>query len=118
MLPVRPRDLVGSSWVGRVLSTVSASWVVDRGAGPVAYVSASSTAATDAGHLGSPIAEESVDPAALGALVRTAIDWLAARGAPRIVALVPEANAAGRAALAAAGFRPAIQVLTLYREIA
>jgi ribosomal protein S18 acetylase RimI-like enzyme len=118
ILPVRPRDLIGSNWVSQMLATVSAAWVVDRGRGPEAYLSASRTPATEAGHLSAPIVAESADPGAVAALVRTAVAWLGARDAPRAVCMVPAANERGRAALEEAGFHHAIGILTLYRPSA
>jgi len=118
LLPVRPRDLIGSTWVGQMMSTVSSAWVIDRGNGPEAHLAASDTPATEAGHLSSPIVAGSADPAAVAGLVRTAVAWLAERGAPRVVTMVPEENARGRAALEAAGFHHAIAILTLYRPSA
>jgi hypothetical protein len=118
ILPVRPRDLIGSNWVGQMMSTVSAAWVIDRGHGPEAHLSASVTPATEAGHLSSPIVAPSADPAAVTALVRTAVGWLAEHRSPRVVSMVPEENGRGRAALEAAGFHHAIAILTLYRPSA
>jgi ribosomal protein S18 acetylase RimI-like enzyme len=118
ILPVKPRDLIGSNWVGQMMSTVTAAWVIDRGQGPEAHISASSTPVTEAGHLSSPVVAESADPAAVAALVRTAVAWIAERKAPRAVSMVPEANGRGRAALEAAGFHHAIAILTLYRPSA
>ncbi|HUJ78439.1 MAG TPA: GNAT family N-acetyltransferase [Thermoplasmata archaeon] len=115
VLPIRARELVGSNWVSQMLGMTSSAWVIDRGNGPEAHLSASSSPATEAGHLSMPIVAETADPAAVSALVGTAVDWLTGRGVPRIVAMVPEANARGRAALEAAGFRHAIGILTLYR---
>lgn len=118
ILPTRPQEIVGSRWVGGLLATTSAAWVVDRGLGPEAHLSASHSAATEAGHLSAPIVAESADPAAVAALVRTAVGWLEARRVPRIVAMVPEANRRGRAALEEVGFHHAIGVLTLHRPSA
>lgn len=118
VLPVRPADLLGSDWVGRVMSTVSAAWVIDRGRGPEAHLSASRSPATEAGHLSAPIVSDTSEAADVAALIRTATDWLAAQGAARSVAMVPEANRRGRAALEAAGFTHAIGILTLYRPSA
>ena len=115
VLPIRARELVGSNWVSQMLGMTSSAWVIDRGNGLEAHLSASSSPATEAGHLSMPIVAETADPAAVSALVGTAVDWLTGRGVPRIVAMVPEANARGRAALEAAGFRHAIGILTLYR---
>jgi len=118
VLPVRPRDLLGDAWAAGLLSTVTCAWVVDRGAGPEAYLAASRTPVTEAGHLTAPIVADGADPAAVAALVASAVGWLVAAGVPRIVSMVPEANARGRAALEEAGFRHAIGILTLYRPSA
>ncbi|MGP8078246.1 MAG: N-acetyltransferase family protein [Thermoplasmata archaeon] len=118
ILPVRARDLIGSNWVGRMMATSTAAWVVDRGQGPEAHLAASRTPATEAGHLSAPIVAPSADPAAVAGMVRAAVGWLAARGAPRVVAMVPDANHRGRAALEEAGFQHAIGILTLYRPSA
>jgi ribosomal protein S18 acetylase RimI-like enzyme len=118
VLPTRPKELVGSGIVERVMSSEIASWVVDRGHGPEAFLSAVVTPITEAAHLSAPIVAESVEPPVAMALVRTAVAWVAARRAPRLVALVPDDNTRGRAALAEVGFRNAFGVLTLYRPTA
>ncbi|HTP54511.1 MAG TPA: hypothetical protein VML94_06090 [Thermoplasmata archaeon] len=100
------------------MSNVTAAWVVDRGAGPEAHLTASRTPVTEAGHLSAPIVADGADPSAVAALVRTAVGWLAAQGATRVVAMVPEANGRGRAALEEAGFHHAIAIFTLYRPSA
>lgn len=118
VLPVRPRELIGSGLVERLMSSESASWVVDRGEGPEAHVTAVVTPATEAAHLSAPIVAESVEPAIAGALLRTAVAWVASRHAPRVVTMAPDDNTLGRAALAEVGFRHALGVLTLYRSTA
>jgi ribosomal protein S18 acetylase RimI-like enzyme len=118
ILPVRPRDLIGSNLVGRLMGTTTAAWVIDRGGGPEAHLSASRSPVTEAGHLSAPIVAEGVDPALSAGLVRTAVRWLADHGAARSVAMIPEANGRGRAALEEAGFHHAIGILTLYRPSA
>lgn len=115
VLPVRAKELIGSGWIGQLMSTETSAWVIDRGQGPEAHLSASRTPATVAGHLSEPIVAESVDPAAVGALVRTGVAWLGARGAPRAVTMVADENRRARAALEEAGFRHALGILTLYR---
>ena len=117
VLPTAARDLTGSAWVGRLLSSEVAAWVVDPGSGPKAWATASVSEATEAGHLGSPIVDPSVGPETAVGLVRTAAAWCASRGVPRLMAMVPEENGGGRAALEGAGFRRAIPVLTLYRPV-
>jgi len=118
VLPVRPKELVGSGLVERMLASESSSWVIDRGRGPEAYLTAVVTPATESAHLSAPIVAESVDPEVAVALVRTAVAWVAARRAPRIVVMVPDHATRGRAALTEVGFRHALGILTLYRPTA
>lgn len=59
-----------------------------------------------------------VDEAARGSglaerLVREACAWLRARGAPRVVLMVADKNAAGQRLFARVGFRPTMHELTL-----
>ncbi|MFY9717600.1 MAG: GNAT family N-acetyltransferase [Thermoplasmata archaeon] len=118
VLPIRARDLIGSSLVGRLMGTTTAAWVVDRGAGPEAHLSASRTPITEAGHMSAPIIGDGVDPATSAGLVRTGVRWLADQGVARTAGMIPEANLRGRTAFEEAGFRHAIGILTLYRASA
>lgn len=118
VLPTTSGSIAGSEWVGRLLATDAAAWVVDRGLGPVAWVSATVTRATEAAHVSAPIVDPTVDPGTARALVESAIAWLAARHPPRLTAMVTEENGRGRAALEAAGFRDALPLWTLYRPTA
>ncbi len=117
VLPTSPRDFTGSAWESGLLASERAAWVIDDGEGPRAWVSATISKATEAGHLSNPIVDGSVTPERVEALVRTAAAWCATRGAPRLLAMVPEENERGRAALTATGFRDVLPVLTLYRTV-
>ena len=116
VLPVRASALRPSSMGDRMLASERVAWVIDRGAGAEAYLSATWTPATDAGHFSEPIVGEGLPPADTAALVRTAIDWCVSHGSPRIVAQVPVANVRGHAALEGGGFRDAFAIWTLYRS--
>ena len=118
VLPTSPHDISGSAWAARILRSTSAAWVVDVGTGPVAWVAAIDSPATEAAHLSAPIIGPSVAPEDARVLVETAGAWCAARRAPRVTALVPEENRRGRAALETAGFRDALSLETLYRRSA
>ena len=115
VLPTYASDIAGSEWVGRILQSESAAWVIDDGAGPIAWIAATSSPATEAGHLSAPIIGPAVTPDAGRSLVEAAGAWCAARRPPRISAMVPEENRCGRVALEAAGFHHAIASWTLYR---
>lgn len=115
VLPLRGRDLLSGGWANRMMEAETASWVVDRGRGPEAYLGASASPLTEAGHLATLIVGESVGPSLAGELVRTAGTWLAARRCPRLVTSVAEEHLAARAALEEVGFRDDIAHLTLYR---
>ncbi|MGI0070548.1 MAG: GNAT family N-acetyltransferase [Thermoplasmata archaeon] len=117
VLPLRERALRGSGFVNGILGSEAGAWVVDRGTGPEAYLGAVATDATDAGHLTDPIVGEGVDAADSGALVRTAVAWLSARGGQRVVVQVPSTNVRGRAALLGEGFHDALALWTLYRPV-
>lgn len=118
VLPVSAGEISGSAWVSRILASESAAWVIDPGTGPLAWVSATSSSATEAGHLSAPIVDPSVRPEDAAALVGIAAAWCTARGAPRLIALVADENARGRAALEAAGFHDELRFWTLYRPSA
>jgi ribosomal protein S18 acetylase RimI-like enzyme len=115
VLPIRAGTIRGSGFGDKILESRTNRWVVDRGHGPEAYLSATVSAATEASHFGNPIVGEGVTSADAAALVRTGIDWCIAGGAPRIVGQVPVANVRGRAALLEGGFHEAIAEWTLYR---
>lgn len=117
VLPTTERDLVGSAFVDRTMGTEVAAWVIDDGRGPEAWVAGAVTPATEAAHLSAPIVDPSLDPERAVALVRVAGAWCAARRAVRLLAMVPEENERGRAALLGAGFRDAIPLWTLYRPV-
>ncbi len=118
VLPFRANELTSPRWLDAILSTESAAWVLDRGHGPEAYVAASATSVTEAGHLSSPIVGESVDAEAARHLLQTALAWLARKGPTRVLALVAEDNVRGRAAVESVGFRSALPAITMYRESA
>jgi ribosomal protein S18 acetylase RimI-like enzyme len=118
VLPVAEGALRGSNFVDRVLESASAAWVIDHGRGPEAHLSATATRASNSGHVSSPIIGEGVSAPEAVALVRTAIDWCVAQGAPRIATHVPVANVRGRAALLEGGFHEALADQTLYRPVA
>ncbi|HTT14557.1 MAG TPA: GNAT family N-acetyltransferase [Thermoplasmata archaeon] len=118
VLPVRRGDLVGSALVARTMETETAGWVIDRGHGAEAWVSASVSPLTEAAHVASPIVGPHVEPELALALVRTAGRWCADRRSGRLLASVPEENAPGRAALEGGGFHEALTAYTLYRSTA
>jgi ribosomal protein S18 acetylase RimI-like enzyme len=118
VLPVEERAFVGSAFATRLLASEESAWVIDRGHGAEGHIAATVSETFEAGHVSAPVLAESVDPPLAGALVRTAGAWCAARKAPRILSLVADDNPRGRAALEAAGFRPAFGARTLYRRVA
>ncbi|HTZ62190.1 MAG TPA: GNAT family N-acetyltransferase [Thermoplasmata archaeon] len=117
VLPVNPSSIRVSGWVDRALESSSSGWVVDRGHGAEAFLSASVGGISTAAHCSEPIIGEGVGPDEVAALVRTAVEWCSARGAPRILARAAFANTRGRAALTGGGFREALTDWTLYREV-
>ncbi|HTT17069.1 MAG TPA: GNAT family N-acetyltransferase [Thermoplasmata archaeon] len=118
VLPFEPRELTGISWVDRLFRAETAGWVVDRGHGPEAHVSATSTPTTEAAHLSSPIVAEGLEPALVAELIRVAGRWLGARAPARILSSVAEYNLRGRRALEEVGFHDAFPLDTLYRPSA
>ena len=118
VLPTTPREIAGSAWIGEILRSELAAWVLDDGRGPVAWVGATVSAATEAAHLSAPIVDASVAPERAQALVQTAGAWCAARRVPRVLTMLPSENLRGRAALEGAGFHDAIPLWTLYRPVA
>ncbi len=118
VLPTREGHLNGSDLVARTMHAEVASWVIDRGRGAEAWVSANVSPLTEAAHLAAPIVGASVEPPLGVSLVRTAATWCAARRSGRIMASVTEENSRGRAALEGGGFHEALAAFTLYRPIA
>jgi len=118
VFPVRERSVPVSRSVDRALGSETAAWVVDRGQGPEAYLSATWTPATAAANCSAPLIGEAAETADVAALVRTAVDYCVARGSPRVVARVPSANVRGRAALHEGGFHDAFAEWTLCRPVA
>lgn len=117
VLPVTKHEFLGSGLANRILATEESAWVLDRGNGPEAHISASVSRAFEAAHLSSPIVSATVDPDLAEALVRTAGAWCASRNAPRILSMVAEHNPQGRRALEAVGFQHAFVTYTLYRPV-
>jgi ribosomal protein S18 acetylase RimI-like enzyme len=118
VLPTTKRDFLGFALANRVMATEEAAWVIDRGHGAEAHVSANVSKAFEAAHMSGPVVSETVSPDLTEALVRTAGAWCAARNAPRILSMVADHNPRGRAALEAAGFRHVYATQTLYRPVA
>lgn len=113
--PVRAQALSGTNWTDKIFSAETAAWVVDRGAGPEAHVSASTSPTTEAAHLSSPIVGEGITPTIATELVRVAGAWLSERKPLRIATTVAEENRRGRVALEEAGYHAAIELFNLYR---
>ncbi len=116
VLPVGPNDLALSPLVSVGLSSESEAFVLDDGRGPRGFVRATVAETMEAAHLTQPILAGDVTPDEARALVTTALSWLASKGASRVLAEVPEANAAGAAVLTALGFSEVLGVDTLYRS--
>ncbi len=117
VIPVSRNIAGGSRTENRIMGGESAAWVVDRGHGPEALISASSSTDADAGNVSTPIVAETVDPTLVREHVRTALAWCGARGRVRALSSVPRYNLTARAALEAEGFRDALSVWTLYRPV-
>jgi len=117
ILPTSPTRFAVSGFQNRMLASEEAAWVVDRGEGVEAHISATVSVAFDAAHLGPPVLSESVDAELAGALVRTAGAWVALRKSTRILSQLSDDNVRGRAALEAAGFHRALGSSTLYRLV-
>jgi ribosomal protein S18 acetylase RimI-like enzyme len=118
VLPVTARALRPSPFLERALGGTTAAWVVDRGHGAEATVSATVSPATEAAHLSTAIVADGLPPDLAASLLRTAAAWCAERKAPRIVTIAPDAPAAGGVAARTVGFRHALLVSTLYRPSA
>ena len=117
VMPTTKREFLGSGLANRVMAVEEAAWVLDRGHGAEAWVSANVSRAFEAGHMSNPVVAESVDAPLVESLVRTAVAWCAARKVPRILTMVPDNNPRGRAALEAVGFQHAYATETLYRPV-
>ena len=115
VLPVNPRALNPSGQLDAVLASKTMIWVLDEGSGPVAHVFATVSDVMDSGHLSGPVVSEAADMSRASNLISTALDWLTAQGATRVVTQVPLANRAGLSVLEGGGFRIAHELRTLYR---
>jgi ribosomal protein S18 acetylase RimI-like enzyme len=113
--PVRPGDFALPTGVVRALDSRSAAWVLDRGAGPVAWVRASVSPAMEAGHLSAPVVHPSADPAEVRGLLDIAVRWGITNGAVRMLCEAADENVQGLAALKNAGFEVAHGSRTLAR---
>ncbi len=118
VLPIRAGDLLGSRWTDRALASESAGWVYDRGRGPEAAVGATVGRATVAGHLSTPIVGSELPAEATAELLGEALAWLASHGAPRVLSRAADDDRNAVEALGAAGFRPALRLVTLARPAA
>jgi ribosomal protein S18 acetylase RimI-like enzyme len=118
VVPYRASLFKPGGFVNSLMQTESAAWVIDRGHGAEGYLQASAGRITEAGHFSTPFVAEGVEAPEAAALVRIAIEWCVARGAPRIVSMVPGGNLRGRAALLGGGFHEALSTFTLYRTVA
>jgi ribosomal protein S18 acetylase RimI-like enzyme len=101
------------------LESETEAWVLDDGAGPRMFVRGTASRAMAAGHLTGPIVAPEVPTDRAAQLVGQALDWLAGRGVPRVLAEVADHNPRGLAALQAAGFVPdaALATETMYRRL-
>lgn len=115
--PTSESRFLVSRFLNRILESEEAAWVVDRGSGAEAHVAATVSAGFDAANMSTPVVAESVETELAGALVRTAGAWVAERKAPRILSIVADDNARGRAALEAVGFNRVLASSTLYRPV-
>ena len=115
--PVEPGEFRLPPAVVRALESTSEAWVVDRGNGPVAWVRASVSPATEAGHLTAPVIAASADPGDVQSLLRTSLEWLRVHGAARGIVEVGDDNERGIAALKSCGFSVAFGAQTLALSI-
>jgi ribosomal protein S18 acetylase RimI-like enzyme len=111
--PIDPDEFLVGPSVVRALDSKSESWVVDAGAGPVAWVRASASPAMAAAHLTAPVVAESANPEDVRAMIAAGIAWARGQGAPRVAVEAWDENVRGVAALLAAGFTPSFGVQTL-----
>ncbi|MGI0068611.1 MAG: hypothetical protein ACREB9_09460, partial [Thermoplasmata archaeon] len=118
VLPLNRRALSGSFTMDRILSSEGEGWVVEQSGDPVAWASVTVSDAMEAAGLSAPIIGESADPAQVDALLRTAVDWCAHRGAARIVCQVSLDHLRSVGALERAGFSLAHKLHTMYRPAA
>ncbi|MGD0718202.1 MAG: GNAT family N-acetyltransferase [Thermoplasmata archaeon] len=115
VLPASARTLNPSGQLAALLASKTKVWVLDEGAGPVALVFGTLSEGSDAGHLSNPIVADTANPVRVAALLSTALDWLTAGGAKRVVTQVPLSNRTGLAALEGGGFQVVRELRTLYR---
>lgn len=117
VLPPDPRSFAVAPLVATGLKSETVAWVVDGPSGPQGFVRATSSSATESGHLTAPVLAPELPEATGRLLVRTAAEWLYRQGIHRAVCEVPLDNAGAVTALAREGFREAIPLETLYRPL-
>jgi len=117
VLPPAGRRLNSSMSIDQVLGSESASWVLEEGGWPTAWVSATSSSFMEAAGLATPIVAPGADPAGVRALLSTAIGWCRDHRAVRTLCRVPADNLAGVRAVEAYGFAPTLSFDTLCRSL-
>jgi GNAT superfamily N-acetyltransferase len=107
LLPAGPGLFSVPPLVARVLEAETEAWVLDRGAGPTAFLRATSSGPGRPGHLSQPIVARSVSSEDVEALVAQGVQWLGERGADRVVLHQPSDRPVARLALERNGFTEA-----------
>jgi len=113
VLPAHRRAFFLSPLVSMGLASETKAWVIDRGHGPEGFVRATTSAATEAGNLTSPLIGPDVPPELAVQLIQYSTDWIRRRGPTRIATEVPQYNVRGSAALAQAGFTSKLSTYTM-----
>jgi ribosomal protein S18 acetylase RimI-like enzyme len=114
VLPIEPSTFALPPAVVRLLESETEAWVLDDGAGPVAFVRATVSHALIAGNLTTPILASTVSDERAREFLRFAESWIASKGAPRVIVERWEDNSRAAPLLASEGYVEAIPIQSMY----
>lgn len=117
LLPVGRGAFHAGPVVMALLDSSTEAWVVDPGGGPLAFLRATVSGASPAGHLSAPVLSPQVDDPTARRLIRQGVRWLHSRGAARAVVEVGADDVRGGALLAAEGFEVAFASTVMRAEL-
>jgi ribosomal protein S18 acetylase RimI-like enzyme len=117
VLPTTPGQFRVSPLLSSLFDSDTRAWVVTRAGVALGFVRATAGSAAIASHLTAPLLSDDLSESAAEALVATALNWLARRGAGRIVVEVPESSDRGARLLSRIGFTEVLRLHTLVRAL-
>lgn len=104
--------------IATAVHSVSEAWVIEDGAGPVAFLRATVGGLTRSAHLTQPVLGAHVSAEAALDLTRTALNWIGSQRTVRSVVQVNEGMTLARQTLATVGFVPQASLDTMVLGLA